>query len=158
MEFISEESNGVLSDGSNDEYYSSDEIKEFDDVDFHTEGEENVVIKNLTTHDLFLNKLCGNNGMFMDYIYESVPQTKGKDLDDPNDAHIDHIHKSLFSDEDEESSKSAKSAPKSSKKGAKSVKSAGKSAKSAGKSTKSAGKSVKKKSVLANQYKLETKK
>nr|GEZ72418.1 splicing factor [Tanacetum cinerariifolium] len=138
----------------------SDEIKEFDDVDFYTEGEENIVIKNLTTHDPFLNKLCGNNGMFRDYLDESVPQTKGKALDGPDDAHIDlilkaqkgvlkavdvlvsivikrkKIKKSLFHDEDTESSKSAKSAPKSSKKGAKSTKSVGKPAKSAGKSAK----------------------
>ncbi|GKE16025.1 hypothetical protein Tco_1423602, partial [Tanacetum coccineum] len=36
MDFINEEANGVLSGGSSDEYYSSDEIEEFDDVDFHT--------------------------------------------------------------------------------------------------------------------------
>ncbi|GJX40968.1 calcium/proton exchanger [Tanacetum coccineum] len=93
MDFINEEANGVLSDGSSDEYYSSDEIEEFDDVDFHTEGEENVVIKNLTTHDPFLNKLCGNNGMFRDYLDESVPETEGEALDDPGDAHIGPIHK-----------------------------------------------------------------
>ncbi|GJU64758.1 putative reverse transcriptase domain-containing protein, partial [Tanacetum coccineum] len=174
MDFINEEANGVLSDGSSDEYYSTDEIEEFDDVDFHTEEEENVVIKNLTTHDPFLNKLCGNNGMFRDYLDEPVPETEGEAIDDPDDAHIDPIHKaqkgyarndwrsllvyrgrsveggrytgkysnkkkkkikkSLFPNEDAESSKSA---PKSSKKGVKSSKSARKSAKSAGKSTKS---------------------
>ncbi|GJZ17779.1 hypothetical protein Tco_0553902 [Tanacetum coccineum] len=71
----------------------SDEIEEFDDIDFHTKGEENVVIKNLTTHDLFLNKLCGNNEMFKDYLDESVLETEGEALDDPDDAHIDPIHK-----------------------------------------------------------------
>nr|GEZ14965.1 splicing factor [Tanacetum cinerariifolium] len=76
MDFINEEANGVLSDGSSDEYYTNDEIKEFDDVDF---------------------------------------TLKGRKI------------KSLFPDEDAESSKSAKSAPKSSKKGAKSTKTAGKS-------------------------------
>nr|GEY55615.1 splicing factor [Tanacetum cinerariifolium] len=76
-----------------DEYYSSDEIEEFDDVDFHTEVEKNVVIKNLTTHGPFLNKLCGNNGMFSDYLDESVPETEGEALDDPDDAHIHPIHK-----------------------------------------------------------------
>ncbi|GJS38034.1 hypothetical protein Tco_0536416 [Tanacetum coccineum] len=85
--------NGVLSGGSSDEYYSSDEIEEFDDVDFHTEGKENIVIKNLITHDPFLNKLCGNNGMFRDYLDESVLETEGEALDDPDDAHIDPIHK-----------------------------------------------------------------
>ncbi|GJR84383.1 hypothetical protein Tco_0155168 [Tanacetum coccineum] len=171
MDFINKEANEVLSGGSSDEYYSSIEIEKFDEVDFHTKGEENVVIKNLTTHDPFLNKLCGNNGMFRDYLDESVPETEGEALDDPDDAHIDPIHKaqkrsllfyygrsveggrcagkysnkkkkikkSLFPNEDAESSKSVKSAPKSSKKSAKSTK----SAKSASKSTKSAGKYVK---------------
>nr|GEX74468.1 hypothetical protein CTI12_AA081420 [Tanacetum cinerariifolium] len=87
-----------------------------------------------------------------DYLDESVLETKSEALDDPDDAHIDPIHKaqkgvlkavgvlvsivtkrkkikkSLFPDEDAESSKSAKSAPKSSKKGAKSTKSVGKPA------------------------------
>ncbi|GJR75293.1 hypothetical protein Tco_0087658 [Tanacetum coccineum] len=93
MDFINEEANGVLSGGSSDEYYSSDEIEKFDDVDFHTEGEENVVIKNSTTHDPFLNKLCGNNRMFRDYLDESVPETEDEALDDPDDAHINPIHK-----------------------------------------------------------------
>ncbi|GJY20378.1 hypothetical protein Tco_0392944 [Tanacetum coccineum] len=158
MDFINEEANRVLSGGSSDEYYSSDEIEEFDDVDFHTKGEKNVVIKNLTTHDPFLNKLCGNMGMFRDYLDESVPKTEGEALDDPDDAHINPIHKAqkgvTYPKHDpiipwnkmtlgSESSKSTKSAPKSSKKDAKSTKTAGKSAKSAGKSTKSTGKSVK---------------
>nr|GEX70569.1 splicing factor [Tanacetum cinerariifolium] len=69
MDFVNEEANGVLSDGSSDEYYSSDEIEEFDDVDFHIEGEE------------------------MDYLDELVPETEGEALDDPDDAHIDPIHK-----------------------------------------------------------------
>ncbi|GJV47829.1 hypothetical protein Tco_1438041 [Tanacetum coccineum] len=93
MDFINKEANEVLSGGSSDEYYSSIEIEEFDEVDFHTKREENVVIKNLTTHDPFLNKLCGNNGMFRDYLDESVPEIEGEALDDPDDAHIDPIHK-----------------------------------------------------------------
>nr|GEX72220.1 splicing factor [Tanacetum cinerariifolium] len=93
MDFINEEANGVLSDGSSDIYYSIDEIEEIDDVDFHTEVEKNVVIKNLTTHGPFLNKLCGNNGMFRDYLDESVPETEGEALDDPDGAHIHPIHK-----------------------------------------------------------------
>nr|GEX07843.1 splicing factor [Tanacetum cinerariifolium] len=93
MDFIKEEANGVVSSGSSDEYYSSDEIEEFDEVDFHTEGEENVVIKNLTTHDPFLNKLYGNNGLYRDYLDDSVHETEGEALDDPDGAHIDPIHK-----------------------------------------------------------------
>ncbi|GJU45690.1 hypothetical protein Tco_1202956 [Tanacetum coccineum] len=93
IDFINKEANGVLSGGSSDEYYSSNEIEEFDDVDFHTEREKNVVIKNLTTHDPFLNKLCSNNGMFRDYLDESVPKIEGEALDDPDDAYINPIHK-----------------------------------------------------------------
>ncbi|GJU12892.1 hypothetical protein Tco_1135288 [Tanacetum coccineum] len=55
-----------------DEYYSSDEVEELDYVDFHTEGEENVVIKNLTTQDPFLNKLCSNHGPFRVFIDEPI--------------------------------------------------------------------------------------
>ncbi|GKC20034.1 multidrug resistance-associated protein 5 [Tanacetum coccineum] len=44
MDFIKEEANVVLSSGSSDEYYSNDEIEEFDEVDFHIEGDENVLI------------------------------------------------------------------------------------------------------------------
>lgn len=64
LDFINEEANRVLSSGSSDEYNSSDEGEEFDNVDFYTEGEENVVIQNKTTQDPFLNKLCSNNGIF----------------------------------------------------------------------------------------------
>ncbi|GJY31323.1 hypothetical protein Tco_0414818 [Tanacetum coccineum] len=93
MDFIKEEANGVLSSGSSDEYYSSDEIEEFDEVDFQTRGEENVVIKNLTTHDPFLNKRYGNNRLYKDYLDDFVPETEGEALDDPDAADTDPSHK-----------------------------------------------------------------
>ena len=90
IDFLNEEANGVLSSGSSDdEYDSSDECEEFDDVDFHTEGDENVVIKNLSTKDPFLNKMCSDSGMFVDYLDQTLPQTECEALDDPESANID---------------------------------------------------------------------
>ncbi|GJQ90796.1 hypothetical protein Tco_0001935 [Tanacetum coccineum] len=42
LDFVNEEANGVISSGSSDKYYSSDECEEIEGVDFHTEGEKNV--------------------------------------------------------------------------------------------------------------------
>ena len=91
MDFINEEANGILSSGSSDEYYSSDECEDFPDVDFHNEGEDNVVIKNLTTKDPFLNKMCPNSDMYVDYHDHSVPQAECEALDDPEADNIDPI-------------------------------------------------------------------
>nr|GFA77526.1 splicing factor [Tanacetum cinerariifolium] len=77
---------GVISSGSSDEYYNSDECEEIEGVDFHTKGEENVVIKNLSTQDPFLNRLCTNSGLFRVFVDVPVPQTEGDDLKDPDDA------------------------------------------------------------------------
>ncbi|GJY52318.1 hypothetical protein Tco_0443165 [Tanacetum coccineum] len=52
MDFIKEEANGVLSSGSSDEYYSSDEIEELDDVDFQTEWEKNVALDDPDAADI----------------------------------------------------------------------------------------------------------
>ncbi|GKE86985.1 hypothetical protein Tco_1564460 [Tanacetum coccineum] len=109
MDFIKQEANGVLGSGSSDEYYSSDEIEEFDEVDFQTEGEENVVIKNLTTHDPFLNKLYGNNRLYRDYLDDSVLETEGEALDDPDAADIDPSHKFAKSPKSAKSGQSGKS-------------------------------------------------
>nr|GEX23002.1 hypothetical protein [Tanacetum cinerariifolium] len=118
-----------------------DEIEEFDDVDFHTEREENVVIKNLTTHDPFLNKLCGNNGMFRDYLDESVLETEGMRYEHPKQLKealanygVENGYQLWYARNDWRSllvyCELSKSTPKSSKKGAKSTKIAGKSTKS----------------------------
>ncbi|GJX73644.1 hypothetical protein Tco_0312239 [Tanacetum coccineum] len=77
---------------SSDEYYSSDEVEEFDYVDFHTEGEENVVIKNLTTQYPFLNKLCSNHGTFRGFIDEPIPIDQ-EPIEDPDDANISPLFK-----------------------------------------------------------------
>nr|GEU43055.1 copia protein [Tanacetum cinerariifolium] len=77
---------------SNDEYYSSDKVEEIDYVDFHTEGEENVVIKNLTTQDPFLNRLCSNHGSFRGFIDEPQPVDQ-EPINDPDAASVDPIFK-----------------------------------------------------------------
>nr|GEU71015.1 splicing factor [Tanacetum cinerariifolium] len=89
LDFVNEEANGVISSGSSDEYYSSDECEEIKGVDFHTEGEENGVIKNLSTQEPFLNRLCTNSGLFRGFVDGTVPQTEGDALKDPDDANID---------------------------------------------------------------------
>ncbi|GJR69164.1 hypothetical protein Tco_0015229 [Tanacetum coccineum] len=75
-----------------DEYESSDEVKEIDYVDFHTKGEENVVIKNLSTQDPFLNKLCSNHGSFSGFIDEPLTVDL-EPIDDPDAASIDPLYK-----------------------------------------------------------------
>ncbi|GKE24051.1 hypothetical protein Tco_1435563, partial [Tanacetum coccineum] len=52
-----------FSDSSDDEYSSVDG-EDLENVDFYTTGEEDVIIKNLTTHDDFLNRLCSTGGLF----------------------------------------------------------------------------------------------
>ncbi|GJT09812.1 hypothetical protein Tco_0856854 [Tanacetum coccineum] len=69
-----------------DEYDSSEEDDDLEYVDFQTEGEENVVIPNVTTTNPFLNKLCSNNGYFRRFIDElvhvdNIPEV---DLDESN--------------------------------------------------------------------------
>ncbi|GJY91926.1 hypothetical protein Tco_0507708 [Tanacetum coccineum] len=92
-DFLNEEGNGNQPHyESSDEYYSSDEVEEFDYVDFNTEGQENVVIKNLTTQDPFLNKLCSNHGTFKGFIDELVPVDQ-EPIEDLDDANIDPLFK-----------------------------------------------------------------
>ncbi|GJY80787.1 hypothetical protein Tco_0493538 [Tanacetum coccineum] len=64
--FVNDEGNE-----SSDAYCSSDD-EDLGFVDFHTEGDENVSIKTLTTNEPFLNKLCSNNGHFRGFIDEHV--------------------------------------------------------------------------------------
>ncbi|GJV59030.1 hypothetical protein Tco_1465130 [Tanacetum coccineum] len=53
-----------------DAYSSSDDDLGF--VAYHTKGDDNVVIKTLTTNDHFLNKFCSNSGHFRGFIDELV--------------------------------------------------------------------------------------
>ncbi|GKC41154.1 hypothetical protein Tco_1058876 [Tanacetum coccineum] len=64
--FVNDEGNE-----SSDAYCSSDD-EDLGFVYFHTEGDKNVSIKNLTTNEPFLNKFCSNNGHFRGFIDEHV--------------------------------------------------------------------------------------
>ncbi|GJT58866.1 hypothetical protein Tco_1002399 [Tanacetum coccineum] len=56
---------------SSDAYWSSDE-EDLSYVDFHTEVDNHVVIKTVTTNDPFLNKLCSDNAEFINLVDEPV--------------------------------------------------------------------------------------
>ncbi|GJU87888.1 hypothetical protein Tco_1295434 [Tanacetum coccineum] len=77
----------------NSNCYSSDDAEEeIDDVDFQTEGDDSVVIKDITTSDPFLNKLCSIRALF-----RGSRQQKVSDIDDIkedlNNDQIDPLHK-----------------------------------------------------------------
>ncbi|GKB49183.1 calcium/proton exchanger, partial [Tanacetum coccineum] len=59
-----EEQNNNRIESSDDDYYSSDDCEEIKNVDFQTEGDDSVVIKNISTEDPFLTKLCSTRVMF----------------------------------------------------------------------------------------------
>ncbi|GKB85256.1 hypothetical protein Tco_0957528 [Tanacetum coccineum] len=71
--------------------YSDDDLEEIENVDFHTEGDDSVVIKNITTQDPFLTKLCSARILFrgnVEYgLNEKTPQV------DPDDNQIDPVYK-----------------------------------------------------------------
>ncbi|GKC64614.1 hypothetical protein Tco_1097212 [Tanacetum coccineum] len=56
---------------SSDAYFSSDE-EDLSYVDFHTEVDDNVILKNVTTNDPFLNKLCPDSAHFLNVVDEPV--------------------------------------------------------------------------------------
>nr|GEY26789.1 zinc finger, PMZ-type [Tanacetum cinerariifolium]GEY32788.1 zinc finger, PMZ-type [Tanacetum cinerariifolium] len=70
---IKDQEETMADDGneSSDAYFSSDE-EDLSYVDFHTEVDENVIIRNVTTNDPFLNKLCPNNAHFLNVLDEPV--------------------------------------------------------------------------------------
>ncbi|GKB84408.1 hypothetical protein Tco_0956680, partial [Tanacetum coccineum] len=79
-------------DSSDDDYhYSDDDLEEIENVDFHTEGDDSVVIKNITTQDPFLTKLCSARVLFRGHVEfgvnEETPQV------DPDDNQIDPVYK-----------------------------------------------------------------
>ncbi|GJY55901.1 calcium/proton exchanger [Tanacetum coccineum] len=84
-----EEQNHNSIESSDDEYYGSDDCEEIENVDFQTEG-ESVVIKNISTHDLFLNKLCSARIMFRGTGEHHETETP---LVDPDENQIDSVNK-----------------------------------------------------------------
>nr|GEW39182.1 splicing factor [Tanacetum cinerariifolium] len=78
---------------SNDDYYSSDDCQEIENVDFLTEGDNSVMIKNISTQDPFLNKLCSSRIMCRGNVECRMPdETKTLDVD-RDDNQIDSIYK-----------------------------------------------------------------
>ena len=74
----------------NDEYYSSDECEDIEGVDFQSVGDENVVIKDFSTPDTFLNRLCSNRVTFKK---AQVPENGEVPQEDPDGDSIDPAYK-----------------------------------------------------------------
>ncbi|GJV38187.1 hypothetical protein Tco_1410664 [Tanacetum coccineum] len=81
-------------ESSDDDYdYSDDDLKQIENVDFYTEGDDNVVIKNISTQDPFLTKLCSSRVLFMGNVDSRVDrETPQVDTDDNQ---IDSVYKVL---------------------------------------------------------------
>ncbi|GKA35892.1 calcium/proton exchanger [Tanacetum coccineum] len=66
------------------------DCEEIDNVEFHTKGDESIVIKDISTSDPFLNKLCSARIMFRgttEHIQTETP------LVDPDENQIDAVNK-----------------------------------------------------------------
>nr|GEY19826.1 hypothetical protein CTI12_AA098400 [Tanacetum cinerariifolium] len=75
---------------------SDDDLEEIENVDFHTDGDDSVVIKIITTQDLFLTKLCNARILFRGHVEFGVnEETPQVDLDDNQ---IDHYFKEIIED------------------------------------------------------------
>ncbi|GKB23933.1 hypothetical protein Tco_0863334 [Tanacetum coccineum] len=68
MDYKNSNAGDYESPDSSDAYCSSDDEQVIDYVDFYHEGEQDVVVKNITTNDPFMTKLCSNNGNFRAHI------------------------------------------------------------------------------------------
>ncbi|GKB06126.1 pentatricopeptide repeat-containing protein [Tanacetum coccineum] len=77
---------------SSDAYCSSDDKHVIDYVDFYHEGEQGVVVKNITTNDPFLTKLCSNNGNFRGFINEHILVNKDLHIEDPESSSFEPTH------------------------------------------------------------------
>ncbi|GKC53339.1 hypothetical protein Tco_1076084 [Tanacetum coccineum] len=84
-----EEQNHNSIGSSDEEYYGSDDCEEIENVDFQTEG-ESVLIKNISTHDPFLNKLCSARIMFRGTAEHHETETP---IVDPDENQIDGVNK-----------------------------------------------------------------
>ncbi|GJT55862.1 calcium/proton exchanger [Tanacetum coccineum] len=56
---------------SSDDDYNSSDCDEIENVDFQTEGDESVVIKDISTSDPFLNKLCSASQWLSVMVHEN---------------------------------------------------------------------------------------
>ncbi|GJS06261.1 zinc finger, PMZ-type containing protein [Tanacetum coccineum] len=72
--------------------YSSDDGKGMDDVEFQTKGDDNVVIKDISTSYPFLNNLCSSRALFRGSRQQQVPDIDDIE-EDPDNDQIDPLHK-----------------------------------------------------------------
>ncbi|GJV63559.1 hypothetical protein Tco_1474387 [Tanacetum coccineum] len=72
-----------------DDEYSSVDGEDLENVDFYTTGEEDVIIKNLTTHDDFLNRLCYTGGLFRGGVPKTGSSLPNIPEDDPDGSTIE---------------------------------------------------------------------
>nr|GEX08147.1 hypothetical protein [Tanacetum cinerariifolium] len=94
LDFLLEEtSDHELFSTSSDEYCSDDKSEDIDGVDFHTARDHNVVIKNYTTTNPFLNRLCSNEGYFIGCINDPIPTNRGNVEENPDGSQIDPHYK-----------------------------------------------------------------
>ncbi|GJW14977.1 calcium/proton exchanger [Tanacetum coccineum] len=92
MDFKNSDAKDYESADSSDAYCSSDDEEVIDYVNFYHERDQNVVIKNITTNDPFLTKLCSNNGNFRGFINEPILVTKDLHIEDPDSITLEPSH------------------------------------------------------------------
>ncbi|GJR04121.1 hypothetical protein Tco_0527105 [Tanacetum coccineum] len=88
-----DEQNNNRIESGDDDYYSSDDCEEIENVDFQTEGDDSVVIKNISTQDPFLTKLCSTRVMFRGTTDATMLQETQTPQVDRDDNQIDSIYK-----------------------------------------------------------------
>ena len=75
-----------------DDSYSSDDCEEVDYVDFQNEADD-VVIKDFSSKDPFLNKLTSDQGLFRTYVHRQAPVSVHEPEEDPEHNTIDPAYK-----------------------------------------------------------------
>ncbi|GJW16473.1 hypothetical protein Tco_0020606 [Tanacetum coccineum] len=90
MSFINSEAN-VENIENDSDYYDSDDYEDIENVDFQTEADDNVVVKDFSTHDGFLNKLCTTRAVFRGST--SRQQVDDIPEEDPQNEEIDAVFK-----------------------------------------------------------------
>nr|GEW31147.1 calcium/proton exchanger [Tanacetum cinerariifolium] len=92
MDYKNSNARDYESSGSSDTYCSSDDEHVINYVDFYHEGKQDVIVKNITTNDPFLTKLCSNNGNFRGFINEPIPFNEDLHIEDPDSSSLEPRH------------------------------------------------------------------
>nr|GEV79966.1 calcium/proton exchanger [Tanacetum cinerariifolium] len=92
MDYKNSNDRDYESPDSSDAYCSSDDEQVIDYVDFYHEGEQDVVVKNITTNDPFLTKLCSNNRNFRGFNNEPIPVNEDLHIEDPDSSSLEPTH------------------------------------------------------------------